>query len=152
MLAGITWIVRVAYRYRGKFQEAKIETLLEDLEVSQMRPRAVLLRGRILGRGESGVAWSPDLVLRDDTGLIFVLYRQTIPFARVLFGATEAETFVDQEVVIEGWYRRGATPYVEMSKITAEYHQVHRTYSRWVQCALSVAAIVAGWIWLSYLI
>jgi heat shock protein HtpX len=152
MLAGVTWIVRVAYRYRGKFQEVKIETLLEDLEVSQMRPRAVLLRGRILGRGESGIPWSPDLVLRDDSGIIFILYRQTIPFARFLFGSSEAESYVDQDVVIEGWYRRGAVPYVEMSKITAEYHQVHRTYSRWVQCALSAAAIVAGWIWLGYLV
>ncbi|MBZ5506796.1 MAG: M48 family metalloprotease [Acidobacteriia bacterium] len=152
MFAGCAWIIRVAYRYRGKFQDATIGTLLEDLEVSQMRPRAVRLRGRILGRGESGVSWSPDLVLRDDTGIMFVLYRQTIPFARFVFGVNEAEGYVDQDVVIEGWYRRGAAPYVEMSKITCEYHPVHRTYSRWAQCALAVAAIVAGWTWLSYLV
>lgn len=148
ILAGFTWLIRVAYRYRGKFEETTVGTLLEDLDISQMRPRAVRLRGRILGQGEAGVIWSPDLILRDATGIMFVLYRQSIPFARLLFGSGEAETYVDQEVVIEGWYRRGATPYVEMSKITSEHQKSHRTYSRWVQCVLAVAAIAVGYIWL----
>src|SRR6185312_14302931 len=71
-------IMRVAYRYRGKFQDASIGTLLEDLEVSQMCPRAVRLKGKILGRGEPGAFWSPDLVLRDASGIMFILYRHSI--------------------------------------------------------------------------
>jgi heat shock protein HtpX len=148
MLAGAMWLLRVAYRYRGKFQDAKIGTLLEDLEVSQMNPRAVRLRGTIRGRGEPGAFWSPDLVLRDETGMIFVMYRQSIPFARFLFGVTEAESYVGQEVVVEGWFRRGLMPYVELSKLTGENHCFHRTVSRWVQCAVAISAILAGWIWL----
>jgi hypothetical protein len=42
---------RALYRYRGSFEDAKIGSLLEYVEVSQMRPRAVRLRGEILGRG-----------------------------------------------------------------------------------------------------
>lgn len=150
ILAGATWILRVAYRYRGKFQEAAIGTLLEDVEVSQMRPRAVRLKGKILGRGEPGAFWSPDLVLRDATGIMFVLYRQSIPFARFMFGTSEAESYVGQEVVIEGWFRRGLAPYVELSKLTGEYATVHRTYSRWIQLAVALVAIAAGWLWLQY--
>jgi heat shock protein HtpX len=150
ILAGLTWILRVAYRYRGKFQYALIGTLLEDVEVSQMRPRAVRLKGKILGRGEPGAFWSPDLVLRDATGMMFILYRQSIPFARLIFGTTEAESYVGQEVVVEGWFRRGLAPYVELSKLTGEYNTVHRTYSRWIQMAVALAAIVIGWIWLQY--
>ncbi|HEX3093097.1 MAG TPA: M48 family metalloprotease [Candidatus Angelobacter sp.] len=150
ILAGFTWALRVAYRYRGKFQDATIGTLLEDVEVSQMRPRAVRLNGKILGRGEPGAFWSPDLVLRDSTGIMFILYQQSIPFARFVFGASEAESFVGQEVVVEGWFRRGMTPYVELSKLTGEYETVHRTYSRWIQLAVALAAMVAGWIWLQH--
>jgi hypothetical protein len=150
MFIGVAWILRTLYRYRGNFEVASIGKLLEDLEVSQMRPRAVRLKGTILGRGVPGAFWSPDLVLRDSTGLLFVLYRQSIPFARFLFGVTEAESYVGQEVVVEGWYRRGLTPYVEMSKLTAA-GRVHRTYSRWIQFALSLCAIALGWFWLQSL-
>jgi Zn-dependent protease with chaperone function len=53
---GITWAARVAYRYRGKFAPAKVGALLEDMAVSQMRPRAVELEGEIIGHGIPGVA------------------------------------------------------------------------------------------------
>lgn len=147
IVAGVTWIMRVAYRYRGKFQDAAIGTLLEDVEVSQMRPRAVRLKGKILGRGEPGAFWSPDLVLRDPSGIMFILYRQSIPFARFLFGTSEAESYIGQEVVVEGWFRRGLTPYVELSKLTGEYNNVHRTYSRWIQIAVALVAMAIGWYW-----
>jgi heat shock protein HtpX len=148
IVSGIGWLLRVAYRYRGEFQNASVAGLLEDTEVSQMRPRAVRLTGEIVGRGVPGVFWSPDLVLRDASGMIFMLYRQTIPLARLLFAIGSADSFIGQTVEVEGWFRRGLTPYVEMSRLTGEDGSVHRTYSRWVQCALAVAAVVAGWYWL----
>jgi hypothetical protein len=147
--SGVGWLLRVAYRYRGQAQDALVLSLLEDTEVSQMRPRAVRLKGEIVGRGVPGVFWSPDLVLRDSTGIIFMLYRQTIPFARFLFAVTSADSYVGQTFEIEGWFRRGLTPYVEMSRLTAEDGSVHRAYSRWVQCALAIVAIAVGWWWLT---
>ena len=148
IVAGIGWLLRVAYRYHGQFANAEVASLLEDTEVSQMRPRAVRLRGEIVGRGVPGVFWSPDLVLRDSTGIIFLLYRQSIPLARLLFAVTSAESLIGQTVEIEGWYRRGLTPYVEMSHLKADDGTSEHTYSRWVQSALAVAAIVVGWLWL----
>jgi len=117
--------------------------------VSEMRPRAVRLEGEIIGRGVPGAFWSSDLVLRDTSGLMFLLYRQTIPFARFLFALTAAEACIGERVVIEGWYRRGLRPYVEMSRLTTEAHITHRTYSRWVQLAVAAAAVTIGWIWLN---
>ncbi len=148
MFVGAAWILRTAYRYGGRFQSASIETLLKDLDVSQMRARPVRLKGTILGRGLPGAFWSPDLVLRDPTGIIFILYRQSIPFARFLFGVSEAEKYIGQEVEVQGWFRCGLSPYVEMSRLVGPSHSVHRTYSRWVQYALSACAIAVGWIWL----
>jgi hypothetical protein len=75
-----------------------------------------------------------------------VLYRQSIPFMRFLFAITAAENYVGRRVVIEGWYRRGLRPYVEMSKITIpEDERSHRGYSRWVQLALAAAAVLIGY-------
>ena len=148
IFSGAAWMLRVAYRYRGAFQDAAIGSLIEDVEVSQMRPRAVRLKGKILGRGEPGAFWSPDLVLRDSTGIIFMLYRQSIPFARYIFATTAAESYIGQDVVVEGWFRRGLTPYVEMSKLTGEDDIPHRAYSRWVQLALAALCVAIGWLWL----
>jgi hypothetical protein len=88
------------------------------------------------------------LVLRDATGMIFMLYRQSIPFARFLFAVGAADTLIGQTVDVEGWFRRGLKPYVEMSRLTGEDGSVHRTYSRWIQCALAMGAVVVGGFWL----
>src|SRR5262249_40399524 len=60
---GVTWFARILYRYRGEFHDSNVGTLLQDLEVSQMQSRAVRMKGKIIGRGEPGAFWSPDLVL-----------------------------------------------------------------------------------------
>jgi len=148
IFAGVAWMLRVAFRYRGQFQDATIGSLLEDLEVSQMRPRAVRLKGEIVGRGQPGAFWSPDLVLRDSTGIIFLLYRQSVPFMRFLFAVGAAENYIGQEVIVEGWFRRGLSPYVEMSKLTGSDNTSHRAISRWVQLVLAAIAVAVGWLWM----
>jgi len=145
MLTGLLWIVRTWYRYRGEFAPATIGELLQDVEVSQMRTRAVQLRGEIVGRGVPGAFWSPDLVLRDDTGMLFVLYRQSIPFARFLFAATSADLLIGQKVEVAGWFRRGLRPYVEMSRITTGDGVTKRALSRWVQYVVAAAVAVCGY-------
>jgi heat shock protein HtpX len=144
IVGSASWLMRIWYRYRGDFEQATVGRLIEDVEVSQMRTRAVTLSGKILGRGVPGAFWSPDLVLQDSTGIVFVLYRPSIPFARFLFATTAAENYIDQEVVIEGWSRRGLRPYVEMSKISNAHGESHRAYSRWIQYAGAGISLVIG--------
>jgi Zn-dependent protease with chaperone function len=146
---GVTWFARILYRYRGEFHDSKVGTLLQDLEVSQMQPRGVRMKGKIVGRGEPGAFWSPDLVFRDDTGIMFLLYRSSIPFARFMFGTGKAEEYVGQEVVVEGWYRRGLAPYIEMSKLTGEDGRSSRLYSRWIQSLAAAICVAIGWLWLT---
>lgn len=148
MFVGVTWMIRVLFRYHGEFQDAAIGSLIEDVEVSQMRPRSVRVKGEIVGKGVPGFFWSSDLVLRDASGIIFILYRQSIPLARFLF-AIKAEEFIGQQVEIEGWFRRGIAPYIEMSRLTDERGGRHCAYSRWVQYALSAIAVVVGYLWLA---
>jgi len=146
---GVAWFARILYRYRGVFRDSNVGTLLEDLEVSQMQPRAVRMKGKIVGRGEPGAFWSPDLVLRDQTGIIFLLYRSSVPFARFIFGMGKAEEYIGQEVVVEGWYRRGLAPYIEMSKLIGEDGRNSRLYSRWIQSLAAAICVVIGWLWLT---
>ena len=48
-----------AYRYHGMPEPQTIGTLLEDLDVSEMRPRAVRIQGTIPASGVPGAFWSP---------------------------------------------------------------------------------------------
>ncbi|WP_263410915.1 M48 family metalloprotease [Terriglobus tenax] len=164
---GTTWMGRIAFRYRGSFADRKIGDLLGDLGVNEMRPRAVRIQGEIIGRGIPGSFWSPDLVVRDETGFLFMLNRQSIPFARFLFGIKDADLLIGEQVTLEGWYRRGLAPYIEMSSLRAEItpaanesgsvfgkesiaasakrvSYLRRSYSRWIQLLLAAAATGAG--------
>jgi hypothetical protein len=170
---GITWAARIVFRYRGEFQRKHVSELLEDLNVSQMRPRAVEVEGEVVGHGIPGAFWSPDLVLRDETGLMFLLYRSSIPFGRLLFAFRCADRLIGERVAVQGWYRRGLKPYIEISRVEArvskasdetglmsifgkdgitgpvEYEQVvERSYSRWIQLTASAACTAAGVVWL----
>jgi len=175
VVLGTTWMLRIAFRYHGTFTPAKIAPLLEDVEVSQMRPRAVELRGEIVGHGVPGAFWSADLVLRDDSGMIFVLYRSSIPLARLWFAMGSADRFIGEQVTLQGWYRRGLRPYIEISRMAADVVRVEsgpgpislfgassteatltpetlvqRSYSRWIQCGCAALATAAGLIWLMH--
>ncbi len=149
IFGGLTWILKIGYRYRGKFQESTAG-ILHGMHVSVIRPRAVRLKG-ILGRGESGPFWSPDLLLRDASGVVSILCRQSTPFVHFVFGTSEAKDFIDKEVVVEGWFRQGVEPYVELSKISDDDGNVHRSYSRWVKLAAAVAATEIGLFWFLYI-
>lgn len=173
IVLGMTWAVRIAYRYHGEFKQKQVGELLEDMAVSEMRTRAVELQGEIVGNGIPGAFWSPDLVLRDKTGLMFVYYRSSIPFGRLWFAVTNVDRFIGEPVTVQGWYRRGLRPYVELSRIEANLSKarggsgpvslfgnqevtapvevervVSRSYSRWIQMAGSAAATAIGVIWL----
>ena len=170
---GITWAARIAFRYHGRFVPKKTGELIEDLDVSQMRPRAVEMEGEVIGHGVPGAFWSPDLVLQDETGLMFLYYRSSIPFGRLFFAVRSADRFVGERVKVQGWYRRGVKPYVELARIEAtvnkaakgsgvtslfgqngaaaplEYEQlVERSYSRWLQLAAAAICAAVGVIWL----
>jgi len=169
---GVTWALKIAFRYHGKFAPKTVTELLEDMDVSQMRPRAVELEGEVIGNAIPGAYWSADLVMRDSTGMMFLYYRSSIPLGRLFFALTNADRFVGETVKLQGWYRRGLKPYVEIARIEArvtkargagmitlfgreggtqplEYETlVNRSYSRWLQLSVAAVATAAGIMWL----
>ena len=173
IVLGVTWAARIAFRYRGSFAPAQVSTLLEDLSVSQMRPQAVELEGEVIGNGIPGAFWSADLVLQDETGMMFLYYRSSIPFGRLFFALRSADRLIGERVKVRGWYRRGLKPYVEVARVEAKVSKartgrgmttlfggkdaaepmefedlVERSYSQWIQLALTALCVGGGTIWL----
>ena len=52
------------------------------------------------------------------------------------------------KVTIEGWFRRGMRPYVEMSRLRTADGRVYRAYSRWVQLAMAAVCVAVGWLFI----
>jgi hypothetical protein len=104
---------------------------------------------------------------------MFLLYRSSIPFGRLVFAVNSVDRVLGEKVTVKGWYRRGLMPYIEMSRIDADLttykrgigtitlfrdsdredapkseHMVSRSYSRWIQTAAAALCTAIGLIWL----
>lgn len=105
---------------QNNFFQYSIVSLLRKVKVSPVTAIPVALKGTIIGRGESGNIFSEDLVIRDQTGIIFLDYEQPLGIMNFLFALTKAKRFSGQEVKVEGWYRRAPMPYVEIKRISSQ--------------------------------
>lgn len=77
-----------------------------------------MLKGKIIGRGIPRLIWSEDFVLQDETGIMFLDYRQPLGIWEFLFGLFRGADFQNQDVTLIGWYRRSPVPYVELKNFT----------------------------------
>jgi len=148
-LTGLSLALRTSMRYRGEYRPATIASLMNDVDACEMRPRAVRLEGTVVGFGVPGAYFCADLVLRDATGILFVLYKQSLPLARFLFAVKGAADFIGKKVVLDGWFRRGLRPYVEISRMTCEDRAPVVGRARLVLHALAALLFVAGAVWLA---
>jgi len=143
--AGGLLFVKQQVKYPAAFTPApEVAGLLERLEASPVRGIGVEVRGRIIGRGMPGYVLSPDLVLQDQSGFVPLVYRQPIPFAREWFGLFKAGSYLGDEVVARGWYRRSPGPSVELRDVVAADGRRARSF-QWVAAyAASGLLVLAG--------
>lgn len=107
-----------AYPGRENFFSCSIASLLKVIKVSPVRSYPVILKGRILGRGEAGFIFSEDFFLKDETGMMFLNHEPFGP--NFLFALFRFKKFLGQEVTVRGWYRRAPSPYLEVRDIQSQ--------------------------------
>lgn len=118
---GYSYLITTAFRYRGKvFPPMKVSGLLRKIKVSSVRPVSATLKGRIIGKGVPGLIWSEDFVMRDETGIMLLDYRQPLAIWEWVFGLLRAGQYAGKDVEVTGWYRRSPVPYMELKSITCE--------------------------------
>ena len=105
---------------QNKFFPYAISSLLKRIKVSPVNAIPVTIRGTILGRGAAGNIFSEDLVIKDQSGIIFLDYQNPLGIINLWFALTKSRQFHGEEVKVEGWYRRGPIPYVEVRSIQSQ--------------------------------
>jgi heat shock protein HtpX len=141
---GVGALIRTVWSYRaGEFPPSTVVTLLQAVKVSGVRSIPVRLKGRIIGRGIPGLIYSEDLVLRDDTGFIFLDYRQPFRLMELWFGLARAGDLVGRDVIATGWYRRAPTPFLELGSLEID-GDVRRCWVRAAKLFAAAVAVAAG--------
>jgi heat shock protein HtpX len=145
-LCGAGSLVKALMQYRrGKASQASVASLLKEVKVSPVRTSFVLLSGKVIGRGVPGYLWSEDFVLQDQTGIIFLDYRQPLPIWDFLFGVLRAGSYTGKSVEVSGWYRRAPVPYLEIATIREMEQGVRRScYTSSVKWLGAIVSLTAG--------
>ncbi len=143
-LLGAGYLFKTFFSYDfSYFPEMKISSLLKKVKVSGIRGVPCRLKGKIIGRGVPGLIWSEDFILQDDTGIIFLDYRQPLAIWNFLFGLLEAGSYIGKEVKITGWYRRSPVPYVEIKTLETEENTLE-CYVFYAKIMVAILFIAVG--------
>jgi hypothetical protein len=129
-VAGIASFLKTRVAYKSDFfPDISISSLLKKVKVSGIRPVPCKLKGTIIGRGVPGLIWSEDFVMQDETGIMFLDYRQPIPLWDFFFGLLRRAKYDNQEAEVIGWYRRAPVPYIELKGVRPQGEAEKRCYT-----------------------
>jgi Zn-dependent protease with chaperone function len=136
---GLGALLRALWSYRGSgYPDMSVAALLKKVKVSAIRGVPCTVRGKVIGRGVPGLVWSEDFVIQDETGILFMDYRQPLRIWEFLFGLMRRQNMQNEEVVATGWYRRAPVPYLELNSLRAQ----GRTRRCWVYPMKIVGSIL----------
>ncbi|MBI3332689.1 MAG: M48 family metalloprotease, partial [Candidatus Omnitrophica bacterium] len=98
---GLGMLGQVPFQYpAGPFPELSIASLLKQVKVSAVRPVPCTLKGTIIGRGVPGLIWSEDFVLQDESGILFLDYRQPLAIWEFFFGLMRGAQLQGESVTV----------------------------------------------------
>ena len=136
--------------HRGKnFQKVTVRDLLGVVNVSGVTAVPCEVEGKIIGKGDPGCIFSEDYIVKDKTGILFVDYKQPLRVLDKIFAIFKSAKYVDQDVIVRGWYRRNPTPFIEIYEWEAlgEHKKIYTYKTKLVCYALMTLVGIAGIIW-----
>jgi len=116
---GISLVIKGLYKYpKGKAVKTNVLELLGDVYASPVKGKYVSLSGKLIGRGIPGLIISEDMMLQDETGIIFMNYEGLIPgISNIIFAMMKMDKLIGKSVRVKGWFLRGASPRIEVDEM-----------------------------------
>jgi Zn-dependent protease with chaperone function len=143
---GISLIFRTIYRFPSfnNTETKNILSLMEDLCADPIKGKPIILRGTIVGRGMAGYYFSEDLMLQDETGLIYLNYQSSIPLVgNILFAFKKVEKIIGKEVEIRGWFFRSKFHYVTLDYVKYNSSQI-KSYTKFWNLFFGILFLILG--------
>jgi Zn-dependent protease with chaperone function len=143
-IMGFGVIIRTSFTYRKAFEPNNVVELITTINVSPVRPVPSIIEGKIVGKGIAGYYLSEDLYFQDNTGLMYIDYRFGFRLVDFWWALSKVDRLVGQNVRIQGWYRRGPSPYFQVDTIWTQEGKRHRNYSKHMTYILAVIFFIIG--------
>ncbi len=96
------------------YKQSNVRDLLSEVKVSEITAIPCEVEGEVIGRGDPGYIFNEDMVIKDDTGIIFLDYNQPLFIINKIFALFKNGEMAGKKVKVKGWYRRSPVPYIEM--------------------------------------
>jgi Zn-dependent protease with chaperone function len=144
---GLGTLLKMVFMYPdfSKAPETGVLSLMSDPYASPLRGRAVKLEGQVIGRGNAGYKFGSDLKMQDPSGIIYLRYASRFgPLGNLLFGMSQADGFVNKDVAVVGWFRRGIMPWVDMVRMDCPQKWTVTSHPRFWLLVLGLGSIVLG--------
>ncbi len=141
VVAGVFLLIQNAFKYNSQFAEHDLLDLIGTIKVSPIRPVPTISRGYVIGRGIPGLFYSEDMVIRGENAIMYIDYDFGFKLINTLFGIFKIDGLIGQDVEVTGWYRRGPSPYIQVSQIRLldGSEKIYRNYKRTI---LNIGAFI----------
>lgn len=125
-----------------------LANLLSDPQALPVDSIPVRLQGTLIGRRGFPNWLYRDLMLQTPTGLIRLHYTSSWGWIGDLFPkAMRPTALIDRAVMVTGWFRRGATPWIDVETIQTQPGKTLRSYHPiWSTILASAAALLAVYV------
>lgn len=128
----ILLLMRIFYRYPSmkRAQPSDIYTLMTDLYANPVRGRPVQLNGSVVGKGVPGYVFSEDVMIQDNTGLLYIDYQGRFPlFSNLYFALKKVKALLGQDISAKGWFYRSNTQFLQLKDMKTADKNI-RSYPR----------------------
>ena len=128
---GIIAKTLIMYPTFSQAPQRDILTLMSDPYASPLRGQPVQLQGQMIGRGQAGYKFGSDLKLQDKSGMLFLRYSSRFgPIGNFLFGLSQVQDLIGNNVGTTGWFRRSIAPWMDLVQLRTEGGKVINSYHR----------------------
>ncbi len=129
-------------------QLRQFETAFADLltkpELTPINSRPIQLEGQLLGRSTPSNGVLQDVMLQTEAGLIKLCWTSQLGSIGNLLVAPRLLQSIGETVIVTGWFRRGATPWIDVDSIKLANRSVLRGGHPVASVAIAIAAILLG--------
>jgi Zn-dependent protease with chaperone function len=125
-------LLRIIYRYPSlkSADQSNIYTLMTYLYANPVRGYPVQLTGQVVGRGVPGYVFGEDMMMQDNTGLLYLNYEG--PFSiisNLVFAIKKFKKFLGENIKAEGWFFRSNTQFLQLKDAQSSDERV-KSYPR----------------------